>query len=353
VGLNRKLPPSETSAIDQAAVWFARRRSGKWTESTDSEFAAWLKADASHPAAWDSFERLWERAERVRDDPRILAIRERARRTAVRGQMLRCSWRVGGALAASVLIGVLVWESVPLSALPHAHPPTVPSSVSIAEGTAALVRDASTDVGERSFLVLPDGSRVTLNTASAVHADYTGRDRRVTLVRGEAYFDVAKDAARPFTVSVGSREVIAVGTAFDVRLQDRQVKVTLVEGKVRIVRATNSVKPAPALLLEAGSALVAPENGADHVERLDTARVTSWRSGRLIFDGQRLVEVVAEMNRYSHERLEIADPALENRKVSGVFESTGGVGFAQALEDYGIARVTQRTATAIILNSPR
>jgi len=353
VGLVRKMPPSEAPVAEQAAAWFARRRSGSWTESTDSEFAAWLKADPSHTAAWTSLERLWGRIEGVRDDPRILAIREGARRSVTRGRMLRHSWRAGGAIAASLVVGVLFWRTMPRSAVSFERPQGAASAALVAAPAAPLVRDASTDVGERSFLLLPDGSRVTLNTASAVHADYTGHERRLTLIRGEAYFDVAKDATRPFIVAAGSREVIAVGTAFDVRLQDRQMKVTLVEGKVRIVHATNNLQPAPALLLEAGSALVAPEGGADEVKRLDTARETSWRSGRLIFDGERLADVVAEMNRYSHERLEIADPALENRKVSGVFESTGGAGFARALEDYGIARVTQHTATTIVLNSPQ
>ena len=130
------------------------------------------------------------------------------------------------------------------------------------------------------------------------------------------------------------------------------MKVTLVEGKVRIVHATAGNQPVPAVLLEAGSALVAPTEGADHIERLNTARVTSWRSGRLVFDGERLADVVQEMNRYSLEKLEIADPALENKKVSGVFESTGGAGFAKALEAYGIARATEQ-AGAIVLNSPR
>jgi transmembrane sensor len=216
-----------------------------------------------------------------------------------------------------------------------------------------LVRDASTDIGERSLLVLADGSKVTLNTASSVHADYAGHERRVTLVRGEAFFDVAKNATRPFIVSAGSRQVIAVGTAFDVRLQDRQVKVTLVEGRVRVVRAADPVQPVSAVMLEAGSALVAKEDGADRVERLDTVRATSWRSGRLVFDGERLADVVAEMNRYSREKLEIADPALEGKKVSGVFEPTTGSAFAKGLEAYGIARVTQQTATTIVLDSPQ
>jgi transmembrane sensor len=347
VGPNPKVPPSEKTVNDQAAAWFARRRSGSWSALDDSEFAIWLKADPSHTAAWSAFERLWGRVDTVRDDPKILAIRERARRSAARGQSLRRISRVGGALAASLVVGILVWRNVPPSMLPLAHPPALPVPAT------SLVRDASTEIGERSLLVLADGSKVTLNTSSAVHADYSGHERRVTLVRGEAFFDVAKDPTRPFIVSAGSREVIAVGTAFDVRLQDRQMKVTLVEGKVRILRTVDHARHRAAVMLDAGSALVASEDSADHIEHLDTARVTSWRSGKLVFDGERLADVVAEMNRYSTQKLEIADPALEERRVSGVFEPTGGFALANALEVYGIARVTQQTATTIVLNSPQ
>jgi transmembrane sensor len=347
VGPHPKMPPSEKS-VDQAAAWFACRRSGSWSSEDDSEFATWLKADPSHTAAWSAFERLWRRVDTVRDDPKILAIRERARRNAARGQWLQWTWRVAGAVAASLVVGILAWRNDSPSVVPFAHPPAVapvPAS--------ALVRDASTEIGERSFLVLPDGSKVTLNTASAVHADFTGQERRVTLVRGEAYFNVAKDPTRPFIVSAGPRQIIAVGTAFDVRLQDRQMKVTLVEGKVRVVRTLDQVQHRTAVMLEAGSALVASEDGVDHVERLDTARVTSWRSGKLVFDGERLADVVAEMNRYSREKLEIADPALEERKVSGVFEPTNVSAFAKAIESYGIARITEQTATTIVLESPK
>jgi transmembrane sensor len=201
---------------------------------------------------------------------------------------------------------------------------------------------------------------VTLNTASAVRVDYSGHDRRLTLLRGEAFFDVAKDPTRPFVVTAGSRRVIAIGTAFNVRLQDRGVRVTLVEGKVRVMRSRSADSVAgaqeptgPAVTLVAGSALVVTDqNDVEHVERLDADRATSWRKGKLVFEGERLADVVAEMNRYSRETLEIADPALKDRKVSGVFEPTEGHAFASALEAYGIARVTQETATQIVLDTP-
>jgi transmembrane sensor len=351
---------SELSATDQAAVWFARQRTGPWSQADAAEFAAWLKADPSHTAAWASFERLWGHLETVRDDPKLLAIRERARGNLARHQALRRTWRVSAVIAASLVVVVSVWWNVRQGPMPPARPPSLAQAKPGALPALALIRDVSTDIGERSLLVLADGSKVTLNTMSAVHADYMGRERRVTLVRGEAFFDVARDSTRPFIVTAGARQIIAVGTAFDVRLQDRQVKVTLVEGRVRIVRAadptagvTQPAQPASTVMLEAGSALVTQEGGADQVRHFDAARATSWRTGKLVFDGERLADVVDEMNRYSREKLVIGDPALEGRKVSGVFEPTSGPAFAKALEAYGIARATQKTATTIVLDSPQ
>jgi transmembrane sensor len=347
-----RAPKSSTplvSATDQAAAWFARQRTGPWPESDAAEFAAWLKAHPSHTAAWASYQRLWGQLETVRDDPKILAIREQARRRASRGQVWRLIRRFGVGLAASVLLAGTAWWSIRIAQTELA-------------GTGHLtgVRDASTEIGERSLVMLADGSKVTLNTASAVHADYSGRERRVTLVRGEAFFDVAKDPNRPFVVSAGSHQVIAVGTAFDVRLQDSAVKVTLVEGKVRVLRfldptatPTAQVKPVSAVTLEAGSTLVGRDDGADQLERLDPARATSWRTGNLVFDGERLADVVAEMNRYSRQKFVIGNPALAERRISGVFEPTGGSGFAEALEAYGIAHATEKNATTIVLDSPR
>lgn len=345
---------STDSAADQAAVWFARQRSGSWSAQDAAEFAAWLKADFAHTAAWASYEQMWERLESVRDNPSVLAIREQARANAARYRGRRRRWRLSAAIAAGVILATSSWWTLHNSSTaPTSSPLTAFSSTSI---PSALVRDASTQVGERSILVLADGSKVTLNTASAIHADYTGQDRRVTLLRGEAYFDVAKDHSRPFIVFAGPRQVIALGTAFDVRLQDGGVKVTLVEGRVRVVPtagAIAAVTPSDAapVVLEPGYALLASEGGTDRIQRLDTVRATTWTSGKLVFEDERLADVIAEVNRYSRERFEIADPALAERRISGVFESNSGPAFAKALEDYGIARVGRQTSTEIVLES--
>lgn len=336
----------ESSSTEQAAAWYARHRSGPLSEADEARFAAWLKTDAANVTAWKEFGQLWARVEAVRDDPTILALREAARRRMKARPSVPRAWGTGAALVASVVLGVAIWWGL-RGSVPQPTRPPEPS----------LVRYASTEIGERSILVLLDGSKVTLNTASAVRADYTGPERRVTVVRGEAFFNVAKDPTRPFIVSARSREVIAVGTAFDVRLQPQQLRVTLVEGKVRVVPASSAaidaaVKSALPVTLEAGMALVASDDGVNRIEKDDALRATSWLSGKLVFEDERLADVVAEMNRYCRQKLEIATAALGERKVSGVFDATDAGSLAKGLQDYGIARLTQQSATRIVLDSP-
>ncbi|MGH3428923.1 MAG: FecR family protein, partial [Terriglobales bacterium] len=302
---------------------------------------------------------LWGRLEVIRDNPRVLEIREQARRSAAVGRGRQLRWQFAAAMTAALLAAVGAWWALRSTTNPQTRD-SVTAGLPARVAPPALVHDAVTGIGQRSVLLLADGSKVTLNTASAVHSDYTGAERRVTLIRGEAFFDVARDRTRPFVVQAGSRHVIAVGTAFDVRMQGPQTKVTLVEGKVRVVRDDGATVPGttssarePAVMLEAGSALLSREGGADQVERLDALRATSWTTGKLIFDGERLADVVAEMNRYSRERIVISDPRLSERRVSGVFQPTSGPAFAKALEEYGIAHVGRQTATEIDLEFSR
>ena len=344
------------SAAEQAAAWFARHRAGPLSDAEEAEFAAWLKGDPTRPEAWATCERLWMRLEIARDDPRVLTVRESAKRRMQRGVAWTRARTVLGSAAAAGLMAVLGWMATQHPLIPDRVEAALGRPPGEASSDSSLVRSATTEVGERSLLVLPDGSRVMLNTASAVRSVYSAGERRVTLLRGQAFFDVAKDPSRPFIVTAGSREVVAVGTAFDVRLTDQQVRVTLVEGKVRIVPlprvGTTHTPPVPIVNLDAGSALTAQDDGPDRVGRVDTARATNWRTGRLVFDGERLADVVAEMNRYSHEQLVIADRNLDDRRVSGVFDAIGGRAFARDLEAYGLARAIEDPTNGIALVSP-
>ncbi|MBS0416129.1 MAG: FecR domain-containing protein [Proteobacteria bacterium] len=351
VGL--RIVPTENLAADQAAEWFARQRSGRWSPADAADFAAWLKEQESHARAWARYEQLWTRVGSVRDDPRILALRETAKNSGA-GRWRSLGLLTGSAAAAIVAV-VGAW--VLLRPAPTQHVAAEPAPVT-KPAEAPAIRIASTQKGERSLLLLPDGSRITLNSDSSVQTDYSNERRRVTLVRGEAFFQVAKDPARPFVVTAGSRDVVAVGTAFEVRLGERQLRVTLVQGRVRVVpgpHAPATAKTPAEVSLDAGSAMTVLESGSELIEPVDTARAVHWRDGKLnyiIFDEEKLSDVVTEMNRYSPQRLVIADSSLEDRKVSGVFESSAARAVARALEAYGLARADVSSPDVIVLKSP-
>jgi transmembrane sensor len=354
-----RVTPSDP--FKEAAAWFARQRLGSMLDDDAAAFKAWLQSSPDNALAWECQQQLWNRLETVRNEPAVLTLREDARTRARQHRMRRATWQWGIGLAASLMLGAFAWQwqgSAPdVIRLNSSSALIVPAAKQIR--ALARVRDVSTHVGERALVQLSDGTKVTLNTDTAIHADFSGKDRAVTLLRGEAYFEVAKDKSRAFVVSAGSHEVIAVGTAFDVRLQPQQLQVKLVEGKVRVRRisshtASNAAEAITAIpvMLEAGSSLVAPSDGHDRIEPLNATREISWRTGKLVFQGDRLAVVVAEMNRYSTQELKILDPRIEDRMISGVVDPSGGAEFARTLESYGMVRIVAQDSSAISLAAP-
>jgi transmembrane sensor len=223
----------------------------------------------------------------------------------------------------------------------------------LALGTAVLQdwRDATsygTGVGEQRLVVLEDGTRLTLNTATRVRVDLGASSRNVSVEDGEALFEVAKDPHRPFVVSVGGSEVRALGTVFAVRFTPRQaaagdVAVTLIEGQVSVQpeayrNGEESFQPGQ-LVLHPGerARLAARASGAqaesppqvDH-PRID--QVVAWKRGEALFDDVSLEQAVAEMNRYSRTPIVLVGGDTSARhRVSGVFRTGDNLGFAHAV----------------------
>jgi len=198
-----------------------------------------------------------------------------------------------------------------------------------------------TAIGERSTITLPDGSLVTLNTNSRIEVDFTGATRAVRLVRGQGYFEVEKDIGRPFIVTAGDKRIVALGTAFDVRFDNKDlVEVTLVHGLVDVDDVANETAngadlgpDAAKIRLEPGERLVAKANASPAVEKTDTVEETSWTTGKLIFRDRPLNAVVEEMNRYSVQKLVLADDErLADMRVNGAFNAGRATSFVSALE---------------------
>jgi transmembrane sensor len=320
-----------------AAAWFARRRGASFSEADAADFEAWLAADVEHRIAYADAERAWEVSLAAMDDPRVVV-----RRAALADEPTpRARARV--ALAAGLALSLLGGGG--LFAVQQVSRPK-----------PLATQAFQTEVGQRSTVTLPDGSVLTLNTDTLVRTRADGERRLVYLDRGQAYFRVAKDRRHPFVVTAAGRTVTALGTAFDVRVEGRGLKVVLVEGKVRVEGPPAPSPAAPtssnpeelqATEMVAGSQLLAPENAEWRLASANTARETSWVRGQIIVDDEPLGDVVRELNRYSQQKMVIDDPALAARRISGAYKPGDVRGFTRLLEAYRYAYVASEDAATL------
>jgi transmembrane sensor len=288
--------PGEIRA--EAAAWVARLHSSGRTSSLQTPLSTWLAANPLHAQAFEMATEAWELAGAVSAAslPRIDPSRRRSG-----GGLLRPPAIAAGAFVAVIaLVAILLFLRDPV----------------IATGT-----------GEQRSVVLQDGTRVSLNTDTRLAIHFTPQRRVVQLRRGEALFDVAKNAKRPFVVIAGDQSVVALGTVFMVRRQNDEVDVTLVEGKVTVatVEATAKVLAPGERLRVAGS--------SHTLDRPSIEAVTAWRRGEVVLDHTPLAEAIAEMNRYSAVKIVASGQDLASIQVSGIFRTGDSSRFAQAVAD--------------------
>ena len=209
-----------------------------------------------------------------------------------------------------------------------------------------------TSIGEHSSHTLEDGSVLTLNSNTQVEVNYTLSKRVINLIRGEAHFDVTSDPDRPFEVYAGNSMVKAVGTAFSVYRLKNNIEVLVTEGKVdlAIIESTLLLKPESLSItsedkkqnltsnpienkvtvigsLEAGQSISIPissdslDNPVVEYAQGDIVRKLSWLDGRLVFAGESLEEVVAEVSRHTPLLIEVTDPELRKLRIGGQFQA--------------------------------
>jgi transmembrane sensor len=183
--------------------------------------------------------------------------------------------------------------------------------------------------GEVRKVTLPDGSGMTLDTDSFAAAVFTADRRAVRLARGRAFFEVQPSPARPFAVTAGRLEVVALGTKFDVGVKADEVSVTLLEGQVSVGPADGSAQPA---LLKPGQTFV-ERGGTAILRRQKPEAATAWRSGFAYFDNDTLPVAAAELNRYSKKQIVVRDPKVAALRVTGQFRTGDPERFVRVLEE--------------------
>jgi transmembrane sensor len=209
----------------------------------------------------------------------------------------------------------------------------IAATLAVTAGAGAITyslvyRRYSTKLGEMRRVALPDGSTVTLNTASEVVVDFTGRRRSVRLARGEALFDVAI-GDRPFEVEAGGLRLKAGEASFNVRQREgRQVEVLVCRGVVDLADGAAPTRLPTATLTFARPA--APVS-VKAVDGDDVSRKLAWREGMIAFHGETLGEAAQEFARYTDQRIIIDDPEVARRTVVGLFVANDPAGFAKAV----------------------
>lgn len=320
-----------------AAQWFALRRSGQMSAQELFELELWLENQPANLAAYKSVARSWALTQAVASDPEILAIRETVGgRMPIRGRIVFA----GKIVAAAAVLGLALYAAGIVNDWRDMFSPVTDQHY-------------ETATGQTSIVTLPDGSTATLDTGTVMNVHETWRKREIALERGQAFFHVAKDASRPFTVSAYGNAVTATGTAFDVRVDNGRFIVLLTEGRLHVDLPQTPYQPAEQTDMIAGWKLIAPEKGDRNLQRLtpdEQTRAMSWTSGRLAFVAQPLSVIADEMNRYSVKKVVLA-PGLAQVPVDGVFRSGDIDGFVRILVRDRLVRVQKNTDTAIVLAS--
>lgn len=319
-------PTGAAHPVDEiAAAWVLEEETGL-SLSRNALLEAWVSESEDHAAAYQRARFAHDAVGRHGAAAEMMVLRE----AALKARPDRF-YLPPGLIAASAALLVAVsasgWWVMEGRGWPGAAAPT-------AADTAPSGR-YETAVGERSTVSLPDGSSMTLNTATVAEVAYSGRERGIVLVAGQALFTVAHDRQAPFRVYAGDRVITATGTAFEVYLEGGTVRVSLLEGSVAVSRRPSAGEAAVPVedALTAGEVLISAPNGPTRVRRADVERLSSWRAGLVSFDDAPLSEAVAEINRYTVRPIVLADAAAGRNRVSGTFRVGEPERFARTVSE--------------------
>ncbi|NUS69190.1 MAG: FecR family protein [Ensifer adhaerens] len=276
----------DDSILQAAATWVARLQSDDATDADREAFKRWIAEDPDHQAAYDELRALWgDLGDVPIADGRLGQLRAQ-RRGRVGAFVGLCLAAGVGLLSLATPYGDRWWA------------------------------DYYTGVGEIRRIALDDGTIVDLNTDTALVVRYDEGQRKVRLLRGEAFFAVAKNPGRPFVVEDGSISATALGTRYSVGATgaDRAADVKVEEGRVEVEAAGQKA------ILIAGDAATIDRQGRLSLTKADVAAETAWRDGKLVFSRRPLREVLATLERYRHGRILLIDEAAGNLEVSGIFD---------------------------------
>ncbi|MEM9375379.1 MAG: FecR domain-containing protein [Pseudomonadota bacterium] len=336
------LPKTTSDITTEALSWIAQLETGEMSAEDITALKEWMGRSPNHYHEIRKMAKLSEATNVLTGMAGSINAAAAERRAAVSAAAPKTWWaRPRAALAAAALCAGL--SVIGLSGIGSTPLPSEP-----------LV--FATLIGEYEEQSLPDGSVVKLNTNSQVEVDFSARERRLHLLSGEAFFDVAHDPSKPFVVFVGDRLVEAVGTAFAVRWTDGDLSVTVSEGRVAFAPANTefstdqwvtddlalggeiptAISAGEPVLLAAGQKILLQDGKETsvlaNVASREIESELAWQDGILDFTQRPLEDIISEINRYTDMRIEIEDPGLGALEFGGIFRTGETEAVFDALE---------------------
>jgi len=299
---NTKLIDDSTQ---EAAEWFLKTQGGNMTEADYLTWQEWLAENDTNQQAFAKAEDCWHALD---------AITTHRVTQGTINRFMPMMAKVAAGIAASLIIALSIGffyqsdHAVPLQATTY-----------------------QTDRAEHKIIQLEDGSKINLGAKSIINVSYDDAERHITLVRGEAVFDVTKDKNRPFVVKTGKGTATAIGTKFNIHTNDHNVVVTVIEGLVEVNPDPGNMD-VPRPRVSAGKAISYQSNG--HISEITATNVdaaTSWEKGLLVRVDTPLYSVIEDVNRYSSREIIIGDPDLNNIKFTGTILNDGIDNWLQGL----------------------
>ena len=325
---------TDNSIIDAALKWRSTMESGDVTEAEKAAFRTWLQAKPQHMKAYEHAERFWAGLAALSHEDITASLPVQSLNQKIGSRLFdrfmpagHFSDNITNAAAKGIIATMAVLVAV--SALYLGSEPT---------GRQPQQYSYETAMGEVREIQLDDGSVLTLGAESKIDVTFSENRRRASLLAGDAYFNVASNADKPFDVRAGNMNVHVIGTSFDIRFSNTTTQLSVAEGVVNVSYPlvfrrkveTNAAKqskiPDPALRtfrrLVTGERITASSSdGLKPVETINPNMIGAWRNKRLVYFDAPLSDVISDINRYQNQPVVIKDAALNSLTVSATFDA--------------------------------
>lgn len=279
--------------------WLLRLDQAQSDATLREAHTAWLARDPQNALAWQQACKGWKIIDKIEPTTRS----DWPRHPAVGLVPSKVAAQAGRRRRSAAWVAIAAAACLIVAALPALH--------------RRLGADYATATAETQAISLRDGSTVRLAPESAFSADLESSERRtIRMSNGRAFFEVARDALRPFVVQAGDVSITVLGTAFDVRVSDDVVAVAVRHGRVAVRQSRDRIdtqlSPGDQVTIHRGTGQMIAETVPD-------AAIGSWAEGQLSVLNTSVAEVVSEIRRYHRGWIIIADDGLASERVTGLY----------------------------------